>query len=276
MEKGHTISILDHGYVKYINHMGCDEDIIETARMSTNKGFLNWDSDMELLEYLYEMRHTSPFESGELVVEVQAPIMVFREWHRHRTQSYNEMSARYTKMPDIHYVPTFDRIKKQSKTNKQSSSSSDLDTEIKDNFINEIRLEQKTVYAEYEKFLYQGVAREVARINTPVSRYSRMRAKANLKNWLGFLDLRMRDNAQWEIRQYANAVAGIIKELWPRTYKLYEEYTLYAVSFSKSEKEILKKAIEFSKDYRLSNSVGALFTEDEEKMLKKIEKKLNK
>jgi thymidylate synthase (FAD) len=79
------------------------------------------------------------------------------------------------------------------------------------------------------------VAKEVARLNTPVSRYSRMMACANLHNWLGFLRLRMAPDAQWEIRQYANAVGEIVKSLWPRTYALFEEHTLYAKKLSRTE-----------------------------------------
>lgn len=91
-----SIDLFDHGYVKEIEHWGSDERIVEAARMSTNKGFQGWDTDAKLLRYLYEHKHFSPFEMAGMVVEVQAPIFVFREWHRHRTQSYNELSARYT------------------------------------------------------------------------------------------------------------------------------------------------------------------------------------
>ena len=100
--------VLDHGYIELVESMGDDKFIVESARMSTDKGFLGWGSpeepgDEKLLRHMYmaEPQHSSPFEFGELVFEVQAPIFVFREWHRHRTQSYSEMSARYTKLPDV-------------------------------------------------------------------------------------------------------------------------------------------------------------------------------
>lgn len=231
--------VLDIGYISLIDYMGTDETIIESARMSTNKGFEGWGTpekpgDEKLLEYLYKNRHTSPFEMCELVVEVKAPIMVFREWHRHRTQSYNELSARYSVMPDEHYIPSSDRVQAQSKKNKQSSEGN-IPDKVKDQFrINTLK-HQAMLYDAYADAIDDGIARELARVNTPISRYSKMRAKANLANWLHFLKLRMAEGAQWEIRQYANAIAVIIKHLWPRTYALFEEYTLYAKTFSRTE-----------------------------------------
>jgi thymidylate synthase (FAD) len=216
-----TTRILDHGYIGLIDVWGSDERIIESARMSTNKGFQGWDLDQRLLTYLYEHQHMTPFEMCGLTVEVQAPIFVFREWHRHRTQSYNELSARYTELPDLFYVPEDARIQKQSKKNKQGSEEQfdELDTIF-------IRWDIQDCYKNcrkvYEELLAKGVAREIARLVIPVAQYSRMRASANLRNWLAFLTLRMDPAAQWEIRQYANAVGEIIKQAFPRVWSLYE------------------------------------------------------
>src|SRR5688572_12551657 len=121
------MQVLDNGYAELRDVWGSDERIIEAARMSSGKGFIGWGTpekpgDEKLLRYLWENQHTSPFEQAGFSVEVQAPIMVFREWHRHRTQSYNEMSGRYTQMPDVHYIPDPSRVKAQSKTNKQGTS----------------------------------------------------------------------------------------------------------------------------------------------------------
>ncbi|MFZ4795975.1 MAG: FAD-dependent thymidylate synthase [Bacteroidia bacterium] len=243
MEKNYTIKVLDNGYVKYIDSMGSDESIIEAARMSTGKGFQNWDKDIGLLDYLYRHEHMSPFEMPELIIEVQAPIFVFREWHRHRTQSFNEFSARYSKMSGLHYVPEKSRIAKQSKSNAQASSDELFNEEYSQLVIDELKHEQELIYSEYSKMIDSGIAKEVARINTPVSRYSKMRAKSNLRNWLHFLDLRMRNNAQLEIRQYANAVSEIIKDLFPRVYAEFEEHTLHAIKFSKKEMQAIKSLI---------------------------------
>jgi thymidylate synthase (FAD) len=215
-----TTPILDHGYIGLIDRWGSDERIIESARMSTNKGFKGWDKDAKLLRYLYEHHHMTPFEMCGLTVEVQAPIFVFREWHRHRTQSYNELSARYTELPDLFYLPTRERVQKQSKKNKQGS-----DGEFSPHEANLVRGDMDACYAEcrrlYVDLLAQGVAREIARLVIPVAQYSRMRASANLRNWLAFLTLRMDPAAQWEIRQYANEVGKLIEAAFPRTWELF-------------------------------------------------------
>lgn len=242
MEKGHTIKVLDHGYVKLIDTMGTDESIIEAARMSTGKGFENWEKDITLLDFLWRHKHTSPFEMCELTIEVQAPIMVFREWHRHRTQSYNEFSARYAQMPNLHYIPEKTRVQKQSAANKQGGSEQMPDEDAQ-SFVDECGADQERLYIQYEDWIEAGIAKEVARINTPVSRYSKMRAKTDLLNWLRFLSLRMKPNAQLEIRKYAEAVATIVQALFPRTWRLFEENDLHGVHFSATEMEVLRDTL---------------------------------
>lgn len=239
MQRGHEIAVLDHGYVRLIDFMGSDETVIEAARMSTGRGFEGWEKDAPLLEFLYRNKHMTPFEMCELAVEVQAPIMVFREWHRHRTQSYNEFSARYAQMPNLHYLPAPDRVQKQSAANKQGSGEV-FERRAALAILDDLAAEQNAVYSSYDRLVGEGVAKEVARLNTPVSRYSKMRAKTDLRSWLGFLLLRMAPNAQWEIRQYANAVAEIVKGIWPRTFALFEEYDRGALTLSASESRALR------------------------------------
>jgi len=230
------IPILDHGYISLIETWGSDERIIEAARMSTAKGFQGWGSihdqgcskpgDEKLLRYLWEHKHATPFEMAGAVFEIQAPIFVFREWHRHRTQSYNEMSARYTPLPNVNYIPTVERLFVNSKSNKQAGT-------IKGSIelTEESALEYQTLLSEmyeeqeelYQFALQSGVSKEIARIHLPVGRYSRMRASANLRNWLAFLILRMDQAAQWEIRQYANAVCDLLSSIFPRTVALFLE-----------------------------------------------------
>lgn len=275
--------VLNHGYVRYQGHLGGEEDIIRAARMSTDKGFLGWGAqhtdecldrldravqvgiitgwscrcprgDEKLLEYLYSHKHMTPFEMLELRVEVKAPIFVFREWHRHRTFSYNEMSARYVQMPNEHYVPG---PRLQDTKNKQGSVSGVIpllnrfdigEGEETLTVEEEIEREQQLVYGYYEQMVERGIAKEVARINTPVSRYSKMWAKANLRNWLQFLQLRLALNAQLEIRLYAQAVASIIKEIWPRTYELFEEYTLNSLTLSATEAAMYREIMNLQKE----------------------------
>jgi len=259
------VELLDHGYLQFIERWGGDDRIIEAARMSTGKGFLGWgpitrckhcrlavhpndpnkwhpyvtqeqmgceheretvSGDEKLLRYLYENRHSTPFEMAGMVIEVQAPIMVFREWHRHRTQSFNEMSARYIPLPNDNYVPTNERLLINSKTNKQAGVIKGADelTEDKAEWFRqglEKQYEQQQKF--YEEALQAGVSKELARLHIGVGRYSRMRASANLRNWLAFLTLRMDTKVQWEIRMYANEVGSLIAKLFPRTWKLFAE-----------------------------------------------------
>ncbi len=225
--------LLDHGYIKFIESWGSDESIIEAARMSTNKGFLGWGpkedgspGDEKLLKYLYDNHHSTPFEMGGFVIEVQAPIFVFREWHRHRTQSYNEMSARYTPLPDLNYVPTVERLLINSKVNKQAGvipGAQELNEDSANLFINQLKESYTASQKLYESALNSGVPKELARVHLPVGRYSRMRASTNLRNWIGFLTLRMAPGAQWEIREYANAVAQVVEKAFPRTYTLFNK-----------------------------------------------------
>jgi thymidylate synthase (FAD) len=248
--------VLDHGYVQFIETWGSDARIVEAARMSTGKGFLGWGpkkqcawcqaaegdtktcgvggphvfqdgfaGDEKLLQFLYENKHATPFEMAGLVIEVQAPIFVFREWHRHRTQSYNELSARYTPLPNVNYVPSVERLMMNAGTsNKQAGTiagSETLSERAAEDFRNSLRHNYDEQEELYQWALKIGVPKELARVHIPVGRYSRMRASANLRNWLGFLTLRMAPNAQWEIRQFANAVGDVIQEKFPRTWELF-------------------------------------------------------
>jgi thymidylate synthase (FAD) len=264
--EGDQIKLLDHGYVRFIEAWGGDERIIEAARMSTGKGFLGWGpmcgkcrsknhspatdlsdhpgvircndcgavgsddaGDEKLLRYLRDNRHDTPFEFAGMVLEVQAPIMVFREWHRHRTQSYNEMSARYTPLPDSNYVPTPARcmLQVQGHTqNKQATKAAGAADLTHDAVLDWLEaLEGVYTHAEavYQHGLRVGIPKELARLPVPVGRYSRMRVHTCLRNWLAFMTLRSEKNlnAQWEIRQYANAVGGFLSQSFPRTWELF-------------------------------------------------------
>lgn len=248
-----TINILDQGYVSLVEGWGSDESIIEAARMSTGKGFNGWGrqpckscvpalgqliestclvcqgegvaGDEKLLAYLYNNKHSTPFEMGGMTIEVKAPIFVFREWMRHRTQSYNEMSARYIPLPDENYVPTFERLMLASNTSTTNKQAQGNGKSLQEHEAIEWRDELEELYDHaqrvYEKGIALGIPKELARLPVPVARYSRMRASANLRNWLGFLMLRQAPAAQWEIREYANAVGQIIADRFPRTWDLF-------------------------------------------------------
>lgn len=266
MEPGKRVKVLDHGYVKLLTHCGSDEFIVESARMSTAKGFVGWgpkcrscgdsfdtperdcpnpvgqnplvdcgrgghyfDSpgDEKLLKYMWDHKHSSPFEFGEIVVEVKAPIFVFREWHRHRTQSYSEMSSRYVPLPDENYRPddknVLERANAKTSNRQASGSGRDVSTDDVDDYLTELDDVYAHIQRFYVKHIERGIPKELVRVALPVGRYSAMRAKANLWNWLRFLNLRCATAAQWEFRQYAFEVAGFVKELFPRTYDIARE-----------------------------------------------------
>lgn len=235
------INLLDHGYVRHIESWGRGEaserldpqfgfdyevGIVEAARQSTQGAFRGWAEDAKLLKRLYANNHATPFEFAGMVIEVRAPIMVFREWHRHRTQSYNEMSARYAALPDLMYCPDEERCLRVNlqKKNTQATGVKDappLTAEGAVTAMHIMRMAATGARAAYENLLALGMAKELARGVLPVFQYSQMRASATLRNWLAFLTLRCDPLAQWEIQQYAWAVAVIIKEQFPQTYRLW-------------------------------------------------------
>jgi thymidylate synthase (FAD) len=241
--------VLDHGYTELIETWGSDERIIESARMSTNKGFLGWgphhheqcstgeplsvcqcakrQGDERLLRFLYENAHMTPFEMAGMTVEVEAPIMVFREWHRHRTQSYNELSARYTPLPGVDYMPSIDRVMLFADgSNKQAGTAAGAQTltlEAALKWLADLAGVYEHAERVYQNGLGIGIPKELARLPVPVGRYSRMRASANLRNWLGFMTLRSSPKAQWEIRKYAEMVGVYIGQSFPRTWQLFSE-----------------------------------------------------
>jgi thymidylate synthase (FAD) len=231
------------GPVKRFRCLKCDREVPESETYLSEDGEMPpeychkgcWTAcdveqkpgDEKLLAFLWNNKHATPFEMAGLIIEVQAPIFVFREWHRHRTQSFNELSARYTPLPDLNYVPTVERVMINAGTsNKQAGTvkgSAVLTEENAEAWLKELpewyALDEKM----YQKALADGIPKELARIILPVGRYSRMRASANLRNWLAFLTLRMAPGAQYEIRQYANALGTIIAECFPRTWQLFTE-----------------------------------------------------
>lgn len=179
--------------------------------------------DEGLLQFLFngKPQHATPFEFAGVIIEVQAPIFVFREWHRHRTQSYNEMSARYAPLPNVNYQPSLARCRPPETKNKQQQGISEFDEAGAAQWLAEGEALYQKLEEHYQRGLAVGVPKEVARIRIPVGRYSRMRASANLRNWLGFMTLRSDPGAQLEIRQYAEAVGVILSNCFPRTWSLF-------------------------------------------------------
>ena len=233
------IKCLDRGFVMLRDYMGNDAAIVQAARVSYGAGTKKVSDDKGLISYLLRHRHTTPFEMVELKFLVKLPIFVARQWIRHRTANVNEISARYSVMDDEYYQPHPDAIRLQATHNRQGSSDEDVPAELRHKVLEILRRGQARSHAEYEEMVGDDVARELARIHLPVSLYTEWYWKIDLHNLLHFLELRMNEHAQYEIRVYANAIARIVADLVPWTWEAFEEFRLGAETFSKSERAVI-------------------------------------
>lgn len=178
-------------------------------------------SDPKLIRHLYDNRHTSPFEAMVFTFEVKAPIFVLRQWHRHRTWSYNELSARYGELPEEFYVPLPQDVGKQDPRNKQSRSIAKqvsgeyAERDRVEKLVEGVRIKCAEMHGYYRALLGQGVPRELARAVLPLNTYSRMFATVDLHNLFHFCRLRLHEHAQYEIRVYAAALLQLIKPIVP-------------------------------------------------------------
>jgi len=212
------ISLLDHGFIRLIDYMGSDLSIVRNARVSYDAAWRtgqNTGSDTRLINYLLTNGHNTPFESCTITVEVKAPIFVFRQWHRHRTWSFNELSARYKELPEEFYVPEADQITYQSTDNKQMRT--DQIIQHAENARDIIYRQNKKAFEQYHELLRLGAPRELARSILPVGTYSHMFATVNLHNAMKFIKERIHPHAQYEIRVYALALLEFLDNLFPVT-----------------------------------------------------------
>lgn len=235
--------VLDHGFVQLVDCMGSDQAIEDNARISYQTGTRKINETRGLLRYLMRHRHSTPFESAYLKFHIKLPIFVERQWARHRMHSWNEVSARYSELPEEYYVPETDAIRQQSKVNKQGREEP---LDIADAMIFQ-RVAKEAAKCEFEIYhqrLNDGVARELARINLPLSTYTEKMWSGNLHNLLHFLSLRMDSHAQWEIRQYANIIGNeIVAKLFPLTWEAFAQYRLEAMQLSYLEIQVIQRGM---------------------------------
>jgi len=238
-----VIPVMDkgHGYVILRDYMGGDERVVDAARVSYGgKEARTIRDNKKLIFYLMQHEHTSPFEQVVLTIQAKMPIFVARQWVRHRTARLNERSGRYSEMLSDMYTPEISRLGAQGKENKQGTEG-DLLTESKQVIYETMQAEQKIVYDNYQLYLKLGLSKELARINLPTSIYTEWTWQMDLHNLFHFLKLRLAEEAQWEIRQYAIKIAKFAKAVAPICYAAFEEFVLYSVTYSKSEFERLCK-----------------------------------
>lgn len=230
--------VLDHGFVCLKDSMGNDQSIEEMARVSYQGGTRKISDTEGLLRYLFRGKHTSPFERVEFVFHVGLPLFVARQWMRHRTFSYNEMSGRYSEMKTLYYTPSRERCVQQSKTNKQGGSWWEPINDY-DGYLECIDHIRKTDTHHYKHCLENNLTRELARIDLPLSMYTYFICKVDLHNLFHFLSLRLNPHAQWEIRQYAEIMAGIVQQITPLAWNAFVDYQLDGCSMSRMERGLL-------------------------------------
>lgn len=236
------IQCLDHGFVGLIDIMGSDVDIDKAARCSYGQGTRTVSDMRGLIRYLVRHLHTSPLEMVELKFHLKMPIFVMRQHVRHRTASLNEYSGRYSEMTDEFYVPKLDRFQGQHKDNKQASGGA-LDAETSEKMQQGIEFHSEVAYTLYQELLSMGLAREVARTVLPVSNYTELYWKIDLKNFLHYIKLRLHSHAQYEIRVFAEAMWNLVKPLIPITAEAFEDYWLNAETMSSKEMALLQTVL---------------------------------
>lgn len=229
------IKVLDHGYVRYVDHMGSDTRIVESARVSYQSASKGEEADKKLLFYLYKHRHTSPFEMCKITFNIKMPIFVMRQFVRHRMQNLNEVSARYTELPEEFYIPF--QWRRQDVKNKQGSipeqdwnvpwgPEAGVGAGLTSNQIMADNLTKHCAecYRFYKELIADGVAKEMARFALPVNIYTEIYCTWDLKNLMHFFSLRDDPHAQWEHQEFSRAMKSICVSLFPWTMEAYEKF----------------------------------------------------
>ncbi len=265
------IKVLDKGFVRLVDYLGGDARIVQAARVSYGEGTKTVREDKGLIDYLIRNEHTSPFEQVILTFHCKMPIFVARQWVRHRTARLNEISGRYSIMRDEFYLPDPEQVRLQSKRNKQGRDDETVPFDEAIQIIERLEKEQIETYKGYEEMLERGLARELARVNLPLSLYTEWYWQIDLHNLFHFLRLRMDEHAQYEIRVYAEALAKCAKAVAPLAYEAFEEHILHSVRFSKSECRALAEMLE-GRQPEMEERAQRVFNAKLEKIKKQNEK----
>ena len=236
--------VLDKGFVRLVDYYGGDQRIVQSARVSYGEGTKTVSQDGALIDYLLRHQHTSPFEQVVMTFHVKMPIFVARQWVRHRTGRMNEVSGRYSIMKDEFYVPAEDKVAPQSTDNKQGRCNEAFDNETADKIISQLEAGQKNAYENYSELIDSGLAREIARINLPLSLYTEFYWEMDLHNLFHFLKLRLDSHAQYEIRVYAETILEMCKAVAPMATKYFINHQNEGVNFSGEEMEALRAVLD--------------------------------
>jgi thymidylate synthase (FAD) len=216
-----SIPVLDHGFVRLDEAMADDLSVVNGARVSfaRHKAEMD-DSDAGLIRFLMRERHGTPFEHNAFRFHIRAPIFVAREWFRHRVGSFNEFSMRYAKATDDFYVPEPEDVRTQ--VGKPGAYSFEpVSDDVAESTREELMQVYETAFATYERLVELGVARELARAVLPVGAYTEFYWTVNARALMNFLSLRNSENAQREIRRYAEACERFFAERMPVTHEAF-------------------------------------------------------
>ncbi|MCD6218406.1 FAD-dependent thymidylate synthase [bacterium] len=236
--------VLDKGFVRLVDYLGGDTRIVQAARVSYGKGTTSVRRDKMLIEYLLQHEHTSPFEQVVLTFHCKMPIFVARQWIRHRTARVNEISGRYSEMADEFYIPDKSVIRQQSKKNLQGRDDlTDVPAEIQKKVLEILKRDRETAFSGYKEMLDDEIARELARINLPLSLYTEWYWQIDLSNLFRFLKLRLDWHAQYEIRCYARVIGNLTKRVAPLAYSAFENTILGTRKVTKSQAQRIAKLL---------------------------------
>jgi thymidylate synthase (FAD) len=236
---GGYFPVLDHGFVALVDYMGSDEDVERAARVSYGYGTRKVSQTRGLIRYLRRHAHTTPSEMVEFKFHCAMPIFVARQWIRHRTASVNELSGRYSLMPLLFYEPRHPSFAHQSRTNNQGREDRPAPVELYSDAIERWERLRAAAAETYGWLLDEDVARELARIDLPLSTYTQWYWKIDLHNLLHFLRLRVDAHAQWEIQEYGRVMAGMLKRVAPLSYEAWVDYEVMGSRLTGAERAVL-------------------------------------
>ena len=210
----------------YIDHMGSDLSVVNAARVSFGKnsnaiGYLALDDqpkialvsdrDKNLIKYLAEHKHMSPFGHAFASFHIKAPVFVARQLVKHKFLRWNEISRRYVSDTPEFYRPEVWR--KRSDDKKQGSNGALIDgSKIWDSLVGQ---EARDTLLLYTGMIKQGVCPEQARMVLPQSTMTEWYWSGSLDAFADMCILRCKDDTQEETRQVADQISTAMKDLFP-------------------------------------------------------------
>lgn len=234
--------VLDKGFVRMVDYYGSDQRIVQSARVSYGDGTKSISEDEALIDYLIRHNHTSPFEQVVFTFHLKMPIFIARQWMRHRMGRMNEMSGRLSVMKEEFYIPSIENMDPQVK-DKLERALTPLEPEEAKAIQKDFEKGQKKSYESYKSLIEKGLAREIARINLPLSTYTEFYWQMDLNNLFRFLKLRLDSHAQLEMREYAKIILELIKTVCPMACDSFENCSLKSVNFNGKEMAALRKVM---------------------------------